>query len=105
MITDPAERYVVANLGWIDHGGVWRFDARTGTANAIPLSDARLVRGGAGDLFTAVHHFDGDRLLITAQSYERPDVAVAWVDVRGRRSAMTGDPAAWHGLERRMSAT
>ncbi len=102
MITDPSERYVVANLGWADHGSLWRFDSRTGTASAFPLSDARelVVRGGPGDLFTAVHHFNGDRLLITAQSYARPDVAVAQVDVRGRRPEMTGDPAAWHGLER-----
>jgi hypothetical protein len=77
MITDLAERYVISNLGWVDHGSVWRFDARTGTAGAIPLSDASylVVRQGPGDLFTAAHHFNGDRLLITAQSYERPDIA------------------------------
>jgi hypothetical protein len=101
MITDPAERYVISSLGWVDHGSVWRFDARTGTTGALPLSDARylVVREGLGELFTAAHHFNGDRLLITAQSYERPDIAVAQVDVRGWRPAMTGAPAAWHGLQ------
>jgi hypothetical protein len=102
MITDPTERYVISNLGWVDHGSVWCFDAWSGTATAIPLRDARdlVVRQGSGDLFTAVHHFDGgDRLLITAQSYERPDITVAEVDVRGWRPTMTGDPAAWQGLQ------
>jgi hypothetical protein len=34
-----------------------------------------------------------------AESYERPDIAVAQVDVRGWRPAMTFDPAAWHSLQ------
>ena len=35
MITDPAERYVISSLGWVDHGSMWRgylSDSATGAA-------------------------------------------------------------------------
>jgi hypothetical protein len=64
----------VSNLGWVDHGSVWRFDAASGHVDPIRLSDARhlVLRDMGGDEFAAAHHFDGSHIEITAHSFASP---------------------------------
>lgn len=100
MITDAAERYVVSNLGWADHGSVWVFDAETRNQRHADLSQGEfvIVGGGTGELFSAVHHFRGRRLVVTAHSFEEPEAPLAQVDIPGWRARSSGDPTVWQEL-------
>jgi hypothetical protein len=100
VIVDPGERVVLSNLGWVDHGAVWRYDASTGRVDHVGLGDARhlVLQTGAGGLFTAVHHYDGSRLTVTVQSFDRPMAIVAQVVVNGWVARRTGDAEVWAAL-------
>lgn len=102
MISDPSVRFVVSTLGWVDHGSVWQFDPFTESVRVIDLSDADhlVLAGGTGQTFTALHNFDGKRLVITAQSYADPARPLASVDVHDWAPVMSGDPHAWDDLGR-----
>jgi hypothetical protein len=100
MIGDPSGRWFVSSLRWVDRGAIWRFDADSEVATSIRLSDATHVQvsAGVGELFTAVHHFNGARLLLSVQSYSDPGRPLSWIDVRDWAPAISGDVAAWRGL-------
>jgi hypothetical protein len=100
VISDPSVRFVVSHLGWVDHGAVWQLDSVTNSVRVIDLSDAHhlVVTGGTGESFTALHDFDGKRLVITAQSYADPGRQLASVDIHDWAPVMSGDPHAWDGL-------
>jgi hypothetical protein len=100
MISDPSGRWLVSSLGWVDHGAIWRFDSESGQVTSIQLSDAAYIRvsAGAGELFTAAHHFNGEQLLITVQSYSDPGRPLSWIEVRDWSPVIAGDVNAWAGL-------
>ncbi|MGB2938964.1 MAG: hypothetical protein WBD38_01525 [Candidatus Dormiibacterota bacterium] len=97
MITDPQRHHVYSNLGWVDHGGLWILDVRTGSERLERVSDARYltILSGAEGHFAIVHHFDGSRLLVTVQTYEQPTAPLASIEIRGWAPKATGDAAAW----------
>ena len=87
----------MSNLGWVDHGSLWRFDAVSGRADAVRLSDAShlALRDMGGDEFTAVHHFDGSRVEITGHSFASPAEVLRRVVVTGWAPRVDGDLAPW----------
>jgi hypothetical protein len=103
LISDASTRYVVSNMGWVDHGSLWCFDVATGMESVVGLSEAKHLSIGAGtgvERFSVVHHFGGGRLLVTAHAFREPERALASVDVRGWRPVASGDAQAWAGLPR-----
>lgn len=100
MIVGGAGTIVVSNLGWVDQGRIWVFDAATGTARLTTSRGARHVSlvEGDGARFVAVHHFGGERVLVTVQTFEAPDTALAELEVGARRAVAAGSPDAWQGL-------
>ena len=103
MIVSPDQKLVLSNLGWVDHGAVWRYNHATDSAEEVVVGDARhlVLHAGVGGLFLAVHHFDGSQLVITVQTFDRPAEAVASMTVSGWAPRMEGDPAAWTAVPQR----
>jgi hypothetical protein len=44
VIADPAGTVALSNLGWVDHGSVWRYDSATAAWDRVSLSDARSLQ-------------------------------------------------------------
>jgi hypothetical protein len=102
VISDRAVRHVVSRVGWVDGDSVWHFDSEQHNGRVVSLSEASflVLAGGTADLFAATHHFDDDRLMVTAQSYAEPDRTIAGVDIRGGAALTSGDMRVWDHLPR-----
>jgi hypothetical protein len=97
LITDQGRHIAVSNLGWVDRGSLWRFDAASSRTDQVRLSDAsHLALHDLGtDEFAAVHHFDGSRVEITAHSFASPADALRRVIVAGWAPRVDEGLAAW----------
>jgi YVTN family beta-propeller protein len=97
LITDHRQQIAVSNLGWVDHGSLWRFDSASSRVERIQLSDAtHLVLQNMGDdEFTAVHHFDGSRVEITSHAFANPGDVLRRVAVPGWAPEVDGRLAPW----------
>lgn len=97
MITDGRRLIALSNLGWIDHGSVWRFDAASGRVDSIRLSGASYLalQGPDGDEFTAIHHFGGSRIEITAHPFAAPANVLRRVVVTGWALRVDSALASW----------
>jgi hypothetical protein len=102
MLVSPAQPVALCNLGWVDHGSVWRYDGRTGLSDRVLLSDASYLQlqAGSDDVFSAVHHFGGSRLIITVQPFSDPARTLAQVVVTGWVPTLNGDPGVWRSVPR-----
>lgn len=87
-------------MGWVDHGSVWRFDSHAAEFQLIALSDAKYLslQSGSGDKFSAIHHWSGERLAVTVQTYEQPELTLARMDVTDSTPILTGDDSAWESV-------
>lgn len=97
MITDCNQRVALSNLGWVDHGAIWRFDSTTGTVDHIRVGDGNHVtlRPWGADEFAAIHHFDGSRVEITTCSFANPTEVTRKVVVTNWAPTVPADFAAW----------
>ena len=97
LITDQGRQIAVSNLGWVDHGSLWRFDAASSRAGHVRLSDAKhlALHDMGRDEFAAVHHFDGSRVEITAHSFASPADVLRRVIVTGWAPKVDDGLAPW----------
>lgn len=102
MIRDPQERTLISSMGWVDRGSLWCFDIGSGKEHKHEIGDAKYLtlHAGTGGLFAAVHHFEGERLEITAHSFTRPEVALARCLIAAERRRIEGDMSVWNSLPR-----
>lgn len=102
MLTDPEERFVVSSLGWVDGGALWVLDVHSSQVRLERIGDARYLsihRGSAGH-FSVVHHYDGDRLEITAHSFDIPSAVLSRVIISGETRRFEGPVAPWSKVPR-----
>lgn len=102
MIVDPLERTIISSMGWVDRGTLWSMDARTERIRVVPIGNAKyvsLVRG-SGLFFAAVHHFDADRVEITAHTFDDLDLVLSRCTVTADTRRIDGDLAVWSELPR-----
>lgn len=100
MLTDPAERFVVSSLGWIDGNALWILDVRSSQASVVQIGDGKylsLHRGSAGH-FAVAHHYDGDRLAITAHSFDAPSAVLSRVIISGESRRFEGPLEPWSNV-------
>ena len=100
MLADSSESHLVSYLGWVDHGAVWWCETSTDRAMRVRLGEAdRLtVYAGSRDVFAVVHHFDVNRLEISAHRISSPAGAVSRIRVAGPRATFDGDVTIWADL-------
>lgn len=97
MITDAEQRIAISNLGWVDGGSVWTYDALANRHSQTQLSDAQYLslHGGTQEFFAAVNHFEGSRIEITVQTFERPEKGIGRITVADGKATLEGDEADW----------
>jgi hypothetical protein len=83
MILNDKRTLAVSSLGWVDHGSLWICSVEA-PPQKIVLSDAKYlsVSAGAKDFFAVVHHWDGQRLEITAHAYSAPQTTISRLALR-----------------------
>lgn len=102
MLLDPRERFAVSSLGWSDHGALWVLDTDKATARTYALSNAKYLGLHAGNdrSFSVVHHFDNERLEITAHSFDEPAAILSRCIVSGDNCSIEGPLDPWKSLAR-----
>jgi hypothetical protein len=102
MILNASETHLISHLGWVDKGGVWLCEAEPAQVRRVALSEARYLtlRPGRGDLFSAIHHSDSDRLAISAHRIDSPDEAISRILIDASGPTFEGDCAVWSQLPR-----
>src|SRR5438045_8635514 len=107
MVANAAESHLVSTLGWVDRGAVSLWETRLDRTRSIVIDpDAHFLslHEGAGDYFAAVHHYEGDRLVISARPIADPEQCSARVVIEGGRSRFEGSDDAWKALPRAYTA-
>jgi hypothetical protein len=74
VILNSDRTQAISTLGWVDKGAVWVFAAGKLSPRRVKLSDAKYLslKDGSEDFFAVLHHWDGDRLEISAHSHSEP---------------------------------
>jgi hypothetical protein len=101
MLSDRSGNVIVSSLGWVDHASLWVFRATHGTAERVPLGNAKYlsIHAGIGDFFSVTHHFEGDRVEITVHTFSEPREAVARARFNSNGSEVTGDSSVWSNVQ------
>jgi hypothetical protein len=78
VIINQQGSQAVSNLGWVDHGSLWVYAVGDDAPRIVALSDAKYltIKAGREDHFAVVHHYDANRLEITAHSHAEPGHAL-----------------------------
>ena len=102
MLTDPRESCVVSSLAWVDGGALWILDVASARSRLAPLSEAKhlTLHAGKSGHFAVVHHYDDDRLEITAHSFADPAAILSRGIVAGDSRSIEGPLSPWSHLPR-----
>ena len=100
MIRDPQEHSLISSLGWVDGGSLWCFEIDSGQQHKLEIGNAKYLtlHVGTGGMFAAVHHFEGERLEITAHNFTQPEVVLARCIIAGESRHIEGDVNVWKRL-------
>lgn len=100
MIMSPTEDIIVSSLGWTDGGSLWILDTKSDSASLVPLSDAKYLslHNGQNGYFSVLHHYDGDRIEITAHSMTEPGQIQARILVSPEGKRIEGETTIWKHL-------
>lgn len=109
MIINDASTQAVCSLGWVHKGSLWVYTIEDSYPHTFELSDAKFltVRAGKSDFFSVVHHWEGDKLEITAHNHSEPHRPVSCISFHregfGRnkiKTTVSGDNSVWQELPR-----
>lgn len=107
MITNGNGTQAISTQGWVDKGALWVFAAGKGSPRRIELSSAKYLslKAGADDFFAVLHHWDGNKLEISAHHYSEPSRAISRLSLQAALGAhaepttfLEGDPSVWTRL-------
>jgi hypothetical protein len=110
VITNADGTQVVSSLGWVDKGAIWVCTAGELVPRKVVLSDAKYlsIKAGIAGFFAVLHHWDGDRLEISAHTHSEPSRIVSRVSLHRIISGLPikpaitfeGDVSVWERLPR-----
>jgi hypothetical protein len=102
MLIDSSERTVISNLGWVEGGRLWLCDTTTSKIRQEKLGDGKYLSfyDGKEGLFSTVHHFEGNRLEITAHNKTKPEEVLARITILDSKPTFDGDISLWSKLPR-----
>jgi hypothetical protein len=100
MIRDAADKYVISSLGWADKNSLWVLNTDTEEVERVRLSDANYfsLHPGKENHFAVVHHFDNNRLEISAHSASAPAMPLANISLTASEQRFEGDSGVWEQL-------
>jgi hypothetical protein len=109
VILDSMGTQAICSYGWVHKGGLWVYRIGDASPRIIKLSESNYLtlKAGKGDWFSVVHHWDGDRLDISAHNHSEPQRPISSISLHlagsdGARleTTLTGDKAVWQHLPR-----
>jgi hypothetical protein len=102
MLLSPDEQTIVSSLGWVDRGAIWVLDVATGRVRSVQMGDAKYLslQAGRAGHFAAIHHYDADRLVITAHSFSCPEDVLGRCVISHSDRRIEGSPMPWENLPR-----
>ena len=102
MISHSGFSSIVSSLGWIDGGSLWCLDADSLKVRMVHISEGKYLslKLGRNGYFSVVHHYDSDRLEITAHSLKDPGEILSRWTLDGTSGYMEGGKEIWENLNR-----
>ena len=102
MLIDSNESTVISNLGWAEGGRLWLCDTATSKIRQAKIGEAKYLSfyDGKEGMFAVVHHFESNRLEITAHRKATPDDVLARITIVDSKPTFDGDTMAWSNLPR-----
>ena len=102
MITSPSDDLLLSNLGWVDKGTIWRYDAATRTRDCVQVSDGSYLRlaSGDGDDSVVVEHGLSGRIALSVRPWSALAEPLVRIDVNGWTASVEGDLGAFRGHRR-----
>jgi hypothetical protein len=110
VITSADGTQAISSLGWVDKGAFWVCTAGDLALRKVVLSDAKYLslKAGIDDFFAVIHHWDDDRLEISAHTHSEPNRIISRVSLHRGISglaakpeiAFEGDLSVWERLPR-----
>lgn len=93
MITSSDQAFVLSSFGWVEKGGVWSYSTETRSATSVVLSDARWIElfAGDNDLFSALHHWKGEKVELTVAGTAAPGDVLAKAVISPDGQEISGD--------------
>ena len=95
MFFDPATNTAFGNLGWVDHGSVWSWDAAAARERRITIPGAAFVsvRPHAESLLRLIHH--GEEAVASIRACADPEAELTRVRSGPGGWRFEGDSALW----------
>jgi hypothetical protein len=109
VIINSVGTQAICSLGWVHKGSLWAYSIGDASPRIVKLSDAKYLslKAGKRDCFSLVHHWDGDKLDISAHNHSEPRRPISCISLRlagsGRaqpEASLTGDSSIWQELPR-----
>jgi len=109
MLINVSGTQAVCSLGWAHKGSLWVYRIDHAAPQVLKLSDAKYltVKAGNKNFFSVVHHWDGDKLEISAHNHAEPSRRLSSILLQRSgllgaktESKVIGDSSAWMELPR-----
>ena len=102
MISNPEESIIVSSMGWVDKGRLWTLETSSEDIKKLDLSDARYLslHSKGGEYFSIVHHYDGEKIVISAHAFHKPETALATIHWENGKGRFEGDAEIWEKVPR-----
>jgi hypothetical protein len=100
MILSNKEDLIVSSWGGIDKGSLWLLNTHNDSISRQDISDAKYltVHIGKNDYFSIVHHYEADRICISAHSFKEPGKTISRVLFEPSGNSFEGDTMVWKFL-------
>lgn len=102
MLRDITEKHIISSLGWADKSSLWVLDTESEEVEQFPLSGASYLslHPGKENHFSVVHHFDNNRLEISAHSAFTPEQHLANITLTDSEQRFEGESSVWGHLQK-----
>jgi hypothetical protein len=102
MLMDITEKHVISSLGWVEKSSLWVLNTDSEQVEQFRLSDASYLslHPGKENRFSVVHHFDSNRLEISAHSASIPERIVSKITLTDSEQRFEGESSVWGHLQK-----
>jgi hypothetical protein len=109
VLINSASTQAICSVGWAHKGSLWVYKLGEDCPRLYKLSDAKFltIKAGEKDFFSVVHHWEDNRVEISAHHHLDPEQPISSISVRCTETdagtseiAVQGDTSVWRELPR-----